>query len=179
MKDDIYLSDERYLAALKRIRRQIAGGLGIEAEDSTTPGDKYTTCTWGLCSKMPQQWPDEEDWLLDKPIRGMISAKYQREGQLCPMDRNLEPEARSEFDGDYPSGCFYRCRIFKRKRGQRLPTRAEALKLYDRAIDLYKDLIDDGVDPELEDMKKLRGLLHNVWEKLKPKLEERVDSGLS
>lgn len=59
------MSPERYIKALERIRDQISNGSRLRAVDSTTIGDKYISCSWGLCSLWKEQWPDEVDWLRD------------------------------------------------------------------------------------------------------------------
>jgi hypothetical protein len=120
------LSKERYIAALKRIRNQILGGSKLEYEDSEVVGDKYITCSWGLCSNSQKQYPDKQDWFRPKPLfDGRISALDNPEFSHCPMDS--EQESKETY------GCFYRCRIFGAKKKD-LPSREEAVRLYDITI---------------------------------------------
>jgi hypothetical protein len=53
---ELYMSNERYLAALKRIRDIIASGVDVKAENSNAMGDKYSSCTWGLCDDGKSHW---------------------------------------------------------------------------------------------------------------------------
>lgn len=127
MSEDLNLSDERYLAALKRIRALIANGINLVAEDSDVMGDKFTHCTWGLCSDRKSHWPDPEDHLWPDQFveHGRVAPKYRdTDKQECPL---CVPHEGSGF-----KGCFYRCRVFQRK--MKTPTREQALRLYDEAI---------------------------------------------
>lgn len=124
------LSPERYLAALERMRAFIASGEKLDYFDDTTPGDKSTACTWGLCSDAARHWPDPEDhsWPGQFMEGGRIAPKSLRKelGHRCPMDLRDRSGVISD-----PNGCFYTCRIFQR--GQN-PDQAQALALYDQAI---------------------------------------------
>ncbi len=138
---NIYLSNERYKAALNHIKSQIEGGSELIAIDSTDIGDKYTHCSWGLCSCSIKQWPDKQDWMFDRthelhyysskektPIEDtFVDAKYQEVGQHCPMDKDQSKETN-------PSGCFYRCKIFQDKLGNKIKDREEVVKLYEITI---------------------------------------------
>jgi hypothetical protein len=116
------LSDERYLAALIRVRDLIAKGERLVANDSEEIGNKYTECTWGLCSGDKKAWPDPQDYMWpDQPDR--VAPKYRTNRQVCPF-RRAPPSA---------NGCFWSCMIFKPK-GKPVPTREEALALYDAKI---------------------------------------------
>lgn len=125
MSSRLHLSDARFLAALRRIRSLIESGVSQEAVDSTAPGNKYTHCTWGLCSKKRDAWPDAEDHLWPDLFfkEGRFAPKYTSRRQSCP----LREKAGSR-------GCFYDCAVFQAKNGQRPPTREQALALYDAAI---------------------------------------------
>ena len=123
---DLYMSDDRYLAALKRIRGLIADGERLVAEDSDVTGDKWTHCSWGLCSMDKKAWPAPEDHLWPDQFEkhGRVAPKYRNEPHKCPMDR------RENAGG---SGCFYDCRVFKRRKDPRVD-RETALRLYDAEI---------------------------------------------
>jgi len=122
-KRQTHLSDERYLAALKRLKAVVAQGVELNAEDSTTPGDKYTTTTWGLCSEDPAHWPDKFDhlWPHSFETEGRVAPLHLAQHQLCPFDKR---------DKGGVNGCFYSCRIFQGPK----PTREQALELYDMRI---------------------------------------------
>lgn len=138
MARDLYMSDERYLKALKRIRQQIAEGPELSYYDDTTIGNKDTSATWGLCSSFAEQWPDAEDHLWSDQFRdgGRVAPKYRVRGQSCPFDDPEDGYARMDNLED-PRGCFWRCRVFQA--GHRgfigPPSREEALELYDLAIE--------------------------------------------
>jgi hypothetical protein len=124
---NIYLTDERYLAALKRFKQRIVDGRELEAWDDDSPGAKTTECTWGLCSEAPGDWerPVDMMWPRDKQRH---TPKYTEKHHLCPLDRRTQEEATL-------TGCFYTCRIFKRERGQQPTTQAFVISLYDKRIE--------------------------------------------
>lgn len=138
------MPDDRYLAALKRFRTQIAEGLELEYLDSTAMGDKDTNCSWGLCSDRKESWPDATDhvWLDGFIERGRVAPRRLQRWQLCPMDSEADEQGRKAPKS--PLGCHARCRIFKGRndvysgpRGRklpRLPSRQEVLSAYDAAI---------------------------------------------
>ncbi len=118
---NINLSDDRYLAFLKRMRDLIASGAELKYEDSEEIGNKYTHCSWGMCCGDKSGWPDPQDYLWpDQPDR--VDIKYSTKRQCCPLSRNQTES----------SGCFYSCMIFK-PNGEK-PTREQAIKLYDDKI---------------------------------------------
>lgn len=118
---DLYLSDESYLAALRRFKSLIEAGEPFWKFDNDDIGNKDTQAAWGLCRDGYDVWPDKGDHLFDS----RPSTKY-RGKQPCPFDKQLaDPKLAAEADGN-ASGCFYRCRIFQGRR----PTRDEAVQLY-------------------------------------------------
>lgn len=124
----LYLPQPRYIAALKRQRDRIANGLPFQAFDSDEIGNKYTHAAWGLCSEDKEAWPDAQDHLWPEQFeqRGRVAPKYLRQNQPCPMQTK-----------GGPSGCFYRCRIFKtREIGPK--KRDEAVALYDAALNALR-----------------------------------------
>lgn len=125
---NIVLPQERYIAALHRLRNLIKEGKELVAADSTTIGDKYTSCSWGLCSGEKEAWPDAKDHLWPDQFleRGWVAPLYRQKGQKCPFDSRKD-------DGD-GTGCFFSCRVFQRK--LKTPTREQALALYDEVIAL-------------------------------------------
>ncbi len=120
----IHLSDERYLAALKRMRDLIASGHRFTSHDDDSPGNKSMACSWGLCSDDKEAWPDATDhlWPDEFIARGRVAPLYRQKPHMCPFD------TREKHTGN---GCFYTCLHFKK--GVR-PTKEQALELYDRMI---------------------------------------------
>ena len=138
---DLYMTDAQHLASLERMRDKIAKSEGpLYAFDDTTPGNKSTDCSWGMCTCDPTFWAKDE---LMFPERGPIrvgcradgtpvlheSSKYHKDGQQCPFDRRNGTENKASW------GCFSHCRVFSRKRGEKTPTKEEALRLYDVTIE--------------------------------------------
>jgi len=131
---DMYLTDERYLKLLRRIRATIAGGLEHRAVNSDAQGDNYNNCTWGLCSDEAQHWPDAEDHLWPDLFtkHGRMSPKYLLPHQFCPLDKRFTdpaPEGQGVIQG-----CFWSCSVFRNRRATMLG-RDEVLKRYDQAIE--------------------------------------------
>lgn len=124
-KSSLTLPDDRYLAALERQRARIENGNPLVFADDNTPGDKDTSCSWGLCDNNKEAWPDPQDHMWPDQFieRGRVAPRYLEEKQTCPLDTRPRPNTS-------PNGCFYTCRIFQAKRGQR-PDREETLRLYD------------------------------------------------
>lgn len=112
-----YLTTEQYVGVLKRIRKTIESEKLIRDKDDPD-------CNWGMCSKRQEHYPDPELHIFpnDFDDYGRMSALSCGNDVKCPM-------RVSDLGG---SGCFYDCRVFTRK--HKVPTREEALKLYDDAI---------------------------------------------
>lgn len=129
----IYLPKERYIAALERIKKLIVKGEKLVAVDDTTPGDKSTTCSWGLCSEAKQAWPDAEDHLWpDQFLKyGRVAPKYLRNGHPCPIDARTPAEHKKDLNG-----CFHTCRVFRAK-GKR-PDAETVIEWYDMALNKLK-----------------------------------------
>ncbi len=123
MTKNLYLPQDRYVAALYRQRDRIIAGLPFEMDDSDDIGNKYTHASWGLCSNDAEAWPDRDDHLWpDQFDQGRVAPKYRGERQPCPM--------QTKGGG---TGCFYSCRIFKHgtvKAGDC----QKAIELYEEAI---------------------------------------------
>ena len=129
MPRNLYMPQDRYAVALDRMRERIASGVPLRYFDDTTPGDKDTQCTWGLCAGDKASWPDAQDHLWpDRFLRdGRVAPLYLKTAQKCPMDR------RDLQDKDM-NGCFYTCRVFNPKKGDPRVTQEFALALYDARI---------------------------------------------
>lgn len=126
---DLYLSDTRYVAVLRRQRERIANGTPFLKEDSDTTGDKYTHASWGLCADGADVWPADADRLW--PETGRTTPKYLKAHQKCPMDmRDIK-----KMTGN---GCFSTCRIFKSK-SVRASGRDKAVRLYDLELERFPD----------------------------------------
>lgn len=123
--NELRMSQERYIEALKRQRDRIASGIGFEAVDSEVIGDKYTHASWGLCSIDKAAWPDKEDHLWPDLFEtsGRIAPKYRNDNQPCPMQKE---------GGRY--GCFHSCRIFQTAEIN-ANTREKAIDLYDEMLE--------------------------------------------
>lgn len=121
------LTDDQFLAALRRLKT-IVETTELKSVDSNCPGDKYTECSWGLCSESKRLWPTPElhIWPYAFLNQGRV-APISLGKRLCPMD------TRTEHDGQ---GCFYTCRIFQRK--HKTPSREEALELITSHITKHK-----------------------------------------
>lgn len=128
MSRNIYLSDDRYLAVLKRLRARIANGLPFKAHDDDTPGDKSTACSWGLCSDDRAAWPNAEDhlWPDEFTNGGRVAPLYRQRHHRCPIDtRNNADLLKSG------NGCFHTCAHFSK---HYTLTREQVLARYDEQI---------------------------------------------
>jgi hypothetical protein len=123
--------------ALVRMRNRIADGEALVLDDSNTTGNKYTHCSWGMCSNDPAQWPDAGDHIF--PVDFMDDQRVspeRQDQQPCPVQRDAET-------GGPHWGCFYRCRLFRPLKGEKRPDRSEVLSLYDERIEAV------GAHPEV------------------------------
>lgn len=119
------MPNDRLLLALKRIRKAIANGRPLQAYDDTTPGNKSTSCSWGLCHESAETWPDAQDHTFPVSFERDKRISTLPTGHNCPLD----------FDPAYKNGgCFWTCRVFQANKQRPRPTKNEALKLYDEAI---------------------------------------------
>lgn len=135
---DIFLPKDRYKAALARLRDLIAEGRSLLYETRMVSDERVIYCSWGLCASDATTWPDAEDhlWPEDFAAFKRAAPKWRRDEHQCPMD------VRSEDGYASSRSCFHTCRIFQslrrqKRRDQRLrqiPTREEALALYDAQI---------------------------------------------
>ena len=126
----LHLPTNRYLAAMKRLRDLILKDTPLRAEDDTSPGNKSTSCTWGLCSSEKEAWPDAQDHLWPDQFvsEGRIAPKYLQAKERCPLDRR-------ENGPREPNGCFYTCQVFSPLRGETsLQDPVKVLQLYDLRI---------------------------------------------
>jgi hypothetical protein len=122
---NLYMPNDRYIAALYRQRDRIFSGIDFVADDSDEIGNKYTHASWGLCSNDKEAWPDAQDhiWPDQFEQRGRVAPKYRKQHQQCPIKAS----------GGNGSGCFYKCQIFKSRAVTR-NTRQKAIDLYDAQI---------------------------------------------
>lgn len=121
------LTAARFVAALERFRAHIAEGAPLNADDSDEIGNKYTDCSWGMCSLSPLHWP-VEDRLRTLP-NGHVHVKELPEGALCPLDRRTAATGM---------GCFWTCRVFQPERRAKVPSREQALALYDKRLEEWR-----------------------------------------
>lgn len=134
------LPADRVLAALLRFRNKIAAGAVLDAYDITDTGSKETSCSWGLCSKSLEDWPEPADHIfpLEMIENGRSSPKYQG-GYQCPFDQPWPEGHKNAGSNAKGNGCFHRCLIFQRrliKPGGGPMTQEQALDLYDVKIKL-------------------------------------------
>lgn len=131
MSVSIYLSKPRYVEALKRVKNLIVKGVTLHACDDTTPGDKSTTCSWGLCSEAKDAWPDAVDhlWPLEFLRHNRRAPKYLQDGHICPIDSRDPATAKKDMNG-----CFHTCRVFKASRQNPTPSRETVIGWYDLRI---------------------------------------------
>jgi hypothetical protein len=115
------MGEGRFQDALRRMRARIASSLELRAVDSTTPGDKYTHCSWGMCSLDANQWPtaNEHIWPDDFDDRGRVARRNLPADARCPLSNPIKNH-----------GCFYGCAVFTHK----LKDREKAIALYSAYI---------------------------------------------
>ncbi len=134
MSKNLKLSHKSYVAVLERQLERIQADVPLQMEDSTEIGNKYTECSWGLCSDSKEVWPDPQDhiWPDEFIKHGRSAPLYRDKGQLCPFDN--QDKIRDATPKGEPSGCFYRCMIFKpgklNGKRQTVPSRERAEELY-------------------------------------------------
>jgi len=123
------LTDEQYLQWLALASARIEGGLPLQFWDDTTPGDKDTYCSWGMCNDDLNAWPWQDTWDHPKytkptgdPGKKQVQHVSRGPAHWCPFDRGAE-----ENKGEADSGCFYRCAIFQSRGAQNLPSREDAV----------------------------------------------------
>lgn len=115
--ENLYLSTEQYLSALKKLRDKIANGEELVDVDDDFPGNKDSWCSWGLCTNNPEVFPDPQShlWPEEFAKQQRFAPKYRGPNQWCPLDsriRDGKPHGEAESPG---SGCFYRCMVFSPK----------------------------------------------------------------
>jgi hypothetical protein len=127
------LPQGRYIAAMERQKARIEKGIKLTFYDDTTPGDKSTECSWGLCSEDKEAWPDAQDHLWpDQFLKdGRVAPKYPKKGNSCPLD--ARPTSK-----EFRRGCFFTCRVFNPVKGEKIPTREQAIQFYERRIGEFK-----------------------------------------
>lgn len=101
--DNSYLTDQQYIAVLKKIKKTVdSKDFKPKCYDSTTLGAKYTESNCGFCN---DNYASEKDGSAHrKAFRTPYYLKDRRKGQACPFD--LRKKAL-----EY--GCFYKCYLFK------------------------------------------------------------------
>jgi hypothetical protein len=135
-------SDAEHLENLLRFRKTIAAGKKEEHFDDTTPGNKSTHCSWGMCSETPADWPEDRQhiWPQSHAQHGRVAPRSLQKEQRCPFDNDPNHQG--------PWGCFYRCRIFQASKKAPKPTREEAIKLYDQEIEKTQKRILSTTTPQ-------------------------------
>lgn len=106
MSTNLYLTDAQYEEAMARLKGVVeGGGQSLQGFDDTTPGDKDTQCTWGLCGESASVYPAADMHSFPDLLPGRLSPKYRKQNHRCPFE---DPKAK-----DQASGCFHRCRFFQ------------------------------------------------------------------
>jgi hypothetical protein len=111
----IYQSDASYRRVLRELRRRVLAGVKLTYFDDDAPGNKRMGCSWGTC---------------DDNLSSIMDGIYPTDRQPCPHDSRFFTQDGTEFATvtRVSSGCFYTCRIFKAKKGDRETARARVLK---------------------------------------------------
>lgn len=143
-KERSKMKDHEFLAALRRMRDRIADGIELVAVDSEEIGNKYTHCSWGMCSEDREQWPDRELHIFkeDFDSYGRISTKNRLPWQPCPFDKRKRELVRDGNIYSLDSGCFWTCMIFQGATGA--VSVELALTLYDEAIARFRAFMQAG-----------------------------------
>lgn len=102
--NDIYLTNKQYVEALERLK-SIVKTEKLYYYDDTTPGDKNTECSWGLCWESLKLWPTKDLHLFPKDFPKRSSPKYTKQYHTCPND----------YDPNNENGCFYHCKFFQKR----------------------------------------------------------------
>jgi len=102
----------------------------LKAEDSTTIGNKYTRANWGFCTEDPKIYPDASLHIFPDD--------FEKRGRMTPMEHKCDCPMRLRLEGDpddmNASGCFYQCRIFSPREGNKVPHKELALELINNRI---------------------------------------------
>jgi len=132
------LSDNGYIAFLKRMREQIRDGLKLHYFDCAVIGAKETHCSWGMCSNNAEAWPEPEDhlWPDQFVTSGRVAPKRAKGGQFCPLDRRATNYTEGRFSC---LGCFYHCLVFDMETPH--PSREKAVRLYIEQIKRFEKLM--------------------------------------
>jgi hypothetical protein len=114
------------------MRARIADGLDFVAWDDTTPGNKDTHCSWGMCSNDVEQWPDADDHTFPDDFEGYQRVAPRDAPGGCPLDRRTGTEDEQRW------GCFYRCRVFTKpeiRAGREHVDRPVVVRMFDEVIE--------------------------------------------
>ena len=125
-KRSIRLTDAEYLTLLEDGLRHLDTIEKVTLEDSTCPGDKYTTTNCGLCN---EGLTTVDTALFPEMFPGRKDMKYRDSRHKCPLDWRENPDI---------NGCFYTCMVFKRK----LRDINKMKELYKAAIDAAEETTD-------------------------------------
>lgn len=128
MDTNLYMNDAEYIQVLKNLRAYILSGAKLTYFDDTSPGNKSTECSWGLCGNNPKVYsePHLHLWPEDFISRGQVAPKYFLNHHMCPFERQRNP--------DDHNGCFYRCWVFGNRKKHKTFTREEVIARIDQLI---------------------------------------------
>ena len=129
------LTITQFREVLIRLRDKIEAKAALISEDSNYIGDKYTHCTWGICTNERDIYPTPELHTFPQAFKfeNRIEPLDTPEGHDCPIRERLP----SDSETTSMSGCFYSCRIFQKDK--KTPTKEEAITLYEKVIENLED----------------------------------------
>jgi len=129
---------EQYRDVLLNLKSLIEVGEPLIQEDSSVIGNKYTHCTWGMCTDNQAVYFDPHIHIFPKDFLddGRVTPIDRPPGLPCPFDEQSRRQA-GDFLEHY--GCFYRCRIFNPLKGSDKITKEEALLRIANLLELTHD----------------------------------------
>lgn len=128
--NDAPMSDELYVAALKRMSERIEAELPLVLWNSKIVG---THCSWGWCSNDLKQWLDPlyHVWPMDYLDKNRVTLVKQQKRHFCPFDsQECDPGTL-----DASKGCFWRCSIFQK---HFRPSVEDAIPMYEHMIEQFQ-----------------------------------------
>lgn len=124
----------------------------LKSENSDICGDKWSEVTWGLCLRehlgeqvmgLLYPTPEMHHWPDQYVVDGRIAPLDMPKSVSCPLDmRNKDFNKvglKANAGGPSMTGCFYYCSVFQnRHHKDRIPTREQAIQLYELSLERLK-----------------------------------------
>lgn len=128
MSDTIYLNKNQYIQILKNLKKHITIA-DFRAIDSDSGGDKFTTCSWGLCCDSRFVYDKVEyDLFPEKNFEdGTITPKYCSPELKCPHDNRDKPDLNGCFNHCIYKGLFNKPKRFSKQSRHMALSRVEKL----------------------------------------------------